>query len=124
MKSGPVVRTLRLHCQHQGSIPGLGTKIPKPGCMAGKKKPSEDLLISKSGNYSKCLKSKMEILSMNTGVPKTLNFAVLEFRRKTIQRESNGVTGREHDLVCIPASSRWPLLVMLVKVQSRIQELF
>lgn len=65
----------------------------------------------------------MKILSMNTGVPKTLNFAVLEFRRKTDHSESKGVTG-EHDLACIPASSLWPLLVMLVKVQSRIQELF
>lgn len=66
-------------------------RFHKLGCMAGKKKKktSEDLLISKSDNYSKCLKSKMKILSMNTGVPKTLNFPVLEFRRKTIpnQRE-------------------------------------
>ena len=75
-----MVRTLCLHCQHQDSIPGRATKIPKLGCMAGEKKkkqPSEDLLISKSDNYSKCLKSKMEILSMNTGVPKIFNFAVL-----------------------------------------------
>ena len=47
-------------------VPGLVNEGP-----VGPKYTQESEELSKSDNYSKCLKRKLEILAMNIGVPKT-----------------------------------------------------
>ena len=55
---GPVVRTLRFHCQGLGSIPGWGTKIPKAtwhGQKIEKKTPKCITLTSAHVAFPLCL---------------------------------------------------------------------